>query len=74
LPGVDKLLPNLVISPPTIDGEKAETSINNFEISRAKKLAESLADAALIERDAYVKVVEFYNQITPPEPTLEPAP
>ena len=74
LPGVDKLLPNLVISPPSTEGEKPKTGINNFEIARAKQLAKQLADAALIERDAYEKVVEFYSQVTPPEPTLVPAP
>ncbi len=74
LPGVDKLLPNLVISPPTSEGEKPKTRINNFEIARAKKLAQQLADAALIERDAYKKIVTFYNQVAPPEPTLMPAP
>ena len=40
LPGVDKLLPNLMISPPQEYTKKAgSTAFNNFEIARAKKLA-----------------------------------
>ena len=63
LPGVDKLIPNLIISPPPPeDAPAAKQKLNNFEIARAKKFAESLASASLIEREAYKKVVEFYDQ------------
>ncbi|MBT8036198.1 MAG: hypothetical protein KJO21_01520 [Verrucomicrobiae bacterium] len=72
LPGVDKLLPNLIISPPTDPSNNASTRINNFEISRAKKLTKSLADAALIERAAHQQVVKFYNELTSTDPTLKP--
>ncbi|MCP5536093.1 MAG: hypothetical protein H7A51_07625 [Akkermansiaceae bacterium] len=80
LPGVDKLLPNLVISPPQeVSSEAKATSFDDFKIARAKKLAQDLANAGLIERDAHKKIVEFYDRVsttvtTPEVPTPEAPP
>lgn len=77
LPGVDKLLPNLMISPPKQSAQQPKSAtFNNFEIARAKKLAKSLTSAGLIEQDAYKKIVEFYNKVTTgaPEPKVEATP
>lgn len=72
LPGVDKLLPNMIISPPrtkkTLDQE------THFERARAKLLAESLSNAELIENDAYKKVVHAYDQLNEPKKEIEPKP
>lgn len=63
LAGVDKLLPNLVISPPADETGKPTTKrLNNFEIARAKKFAGSLSRAGLIERDALQKITEYYDK------------
>jgi len=72
LPGVDKLLPNLMISPPKQSAQQPKpATFNNFEIARAKNLAKSLASAGLIEQDAYNKIVEFFNTVTPAAPELK---
>jgi hypothetical protein len=72
LPGVDKLLPNLMISPPKPSDDKSKSTIfNNFEIARAKKLAQSLASAGLIEQDAYSKIVKLYNKVTAAAPEIK---
>ena len=69
LPGIDKLLPNLVISPPAGDNKKDdEPPFDNFKIARAKKLAESLSRADLIEREASRKVIDYYDQNKAPKP------
>lgn len=61
LQGADKLLPNMVISPPkSNETTKAET---HMQRARAKLLAKSLVDAQLIERDAYLKLEQHYDQI-----------
>jgi len=68
--GIDKLLPNLVISPPAGDDKKDnDSTLDNFKIARAKKLAESLSSASLIERAASRKIVDYYDQRKPPAPT-----
>lgn len=60
LPGADKLLPNLAISPPrATKGKPAPPT--DFDIVRAKRLAQQLASAGLIERDTYNKVVKHYK-------------
>ena len=70
LEGVDKLIPNLIISPPQTEEEKAaQKNLNNFEIARAKKFATSLSTAGLIEKDAYRKILAFYD-----DAALEAAP
>lgn len=78
LPGVDKLLPNLIISPPTEatpnKDKKQPLSFNNFEIARAKNLAQSLATAGLIEKEAYKKIVAFYDKINSDTPEASTAP
>ena len=66
LPGVDKLLPNMMISPP--HPKKSTTQETMFEQARAKLLVKALSDAELIERSSYKKVIEHYNQTIQPEP------
>ncbi|MFK7910727.1 MAG: hypothetical protein AB8F34_08990 [Akkermansiaceae bacterium] len=62
LEGVDKLIPNLVISPPPSEEEASVSSkLNEFEIARAKKFAKSLATADLIEKDAYKRIIDHFD-------------
>lgn len=69
LPGVDKLLPNMMISPPEEIAKRPKSKpFNNFEIARAKNLARSLSSAGLIEQKAYKKIVDFYNKIMASSP------
>ena len=65
LDGVDKLIPNLVISPPTENANKvANMILNEFEIARAKQFAKALEDADLIEQEAYKKIFDYYESKT----------
>lgn len=65
LDGVDKLIPNLVISPPTENANKvANMNLNEFEIARAKQFAKALEDADLIEQEAYKKIFDYYESKT----------
>ncbi len=62
LDGVDKLIPNLVISPPTENANKvANMKLNEFEIARAKQFAKALEDADLITQEAYKKIFDYYE-------------
>ncbi|MFP6876981.1 MAG: hypothetical protein VCA37_09150 [Roseibacillus sp.] len=73
-PGVEKLIPNMVISPP-IKGAKGKST--DLEIKQAKSLASLLTSARLIERDAEDRIIEHYDKINAspePEPEPEPAP
>ncbi|BDS05842.1 hypothetical protein NT6N_08820 [Oceaniferula spumae] len=63
LPGADKLLPNLSISPPLVDGQKKPAKPTDFEVARAKRLAQQLANADLIENEVYAKVLEYYEKL-----------
>ncbi len=65
LEGVDKLIPNLVISPPNADGSKpGGKKLNEFEIARAKQFVKSLKEADLIEKEAYQKIFDYYERQT----------
>ena len=71
-PGVEKLIPNMVISPPP-KGSRAK--VTDLEIKQAKSLASLLTSARLIERDAEDRITEHYEKINaPPEPEPEPEP
>lgn len=62
--GIDKLIPNLLISPPPPEDEKpTKIKPNKFEVARAKQLAKSLATASLIEREAYQKIIAYYDNL-----------
>ena len=60
LPGSDKLMPNLMISPPPSSKKTSQETL--IERARAKRLLQYLAEAGLIERDAYKKVLEHYEK------------
>jgi len=61
LPGVDKLLPNMIIGPPA---ENDLISIDTqFDKARAKLLAQSLNRAKLIETSDLKKVVDYYDRL-----------
>ena len=64
-PGVEKIVPNLVISPP--DKKKPETP-NAFQIAQALKLIESLEYADLLEREAADELRAHYEGIGKPSP------
>jgi hypothetical protein len=62
LDGVDKLIPNLVVSPPTENANNvANMKLNEFEIARAKQFAKALEDAELITQEAYKKIFDYYE-------------
>lgn len=64
LPGAEMLLPNMIISPPLKKGEEVKkTKPTEFEIARAKRLAQQLTSASLIEKSAYSKVIDYYKQL-----------
>jgi hypothetical protein len=61
LPGVDKLLPNMIIGPPA---ENDRTSSDTqFDKARAKLLAQSLSRAYLIETSDSKKVADYYDKL-----------
>ena len=60
LPGSDKLLPNMSISPPPSAHQTSTETL--IQRARAKRLLQSFAEAGLIERDAYKKVLQHYEQ------------
>lgn len=60
LPGSDKLMPNMMISPPPSSKKTSKETL--IDRARAKRLLQSLAEAGLIERDAYKKVLEQYKK------------
>jgi len=66
LPGVDKLLPNMIISPP--QKGKTQPKETLFDRARVKLLVKSLSDAELIERNAFNQVIEHYDQVNKIEP------
>jgi len=73
LAGADKLLPNMIISPPLSPEEKNSPELlpTEFEVARAKRLAQQLATAELIEKKAYRQVINYYENLakTPLEET-----
>lgn len=73
-PGIEKLIPNMVISPPALEGEE-DGIPTDLEITQAKTLASLLSGARLIERKAQDRIVEHYDRAgAPPEPAPEPEP
>lgn len=70
--GMEKLIPNMVISPPNHSHDKP----TDTEIRLAKELASDLFGARLIERDAEERILNHYDQFNapPPEPEPEPEP
>jgi hypothetical protein len=73
-PGIEKLIPNMVISPPAQEGEE-DGMPTDLEITQAKSLTSLLSGARLIEREAQDRIVEHYERASaPPEPEPEPEP
>lgn len=58
-PGIEKIVPNLKISPPTTEAIRP----TEFEIKAAKELAEALSNAELIERSARDRIINHYEQL-----------
>lgn len=70
-PGIEKIVPNLVVGPPSKkDGSPTTTA---FDIARAKKLANSLNLADQLEREAFNRIVQHYDEIAK-EAGSDPAP
>ena len=68
LEGVDKLIPNLVISPPSpTQKNKTLKRLNEFEVARAKSFTQALVNARLIEGDSYKKITEYIEKVNAPE-------
>jgi hypothetical protein len=69
LPGVDKLLPNMIIGPPAENDSHAIGT--QFDKARAKLLAQALNRANLIETSDLKKVTDYYDKLAkqkrPPE-------
>lgn len=73
-PGVEKLIPNMLIAPPLAEGEE-EGKPTDLNIKQAKSLASLLSSARLIERNAEDRIIEHYEMVhAPPEPASEPEP
>ena len=73
-PGLEKLIPNMVISPTAQEDEEDEMP-TDLEITQAKSLATLLSGARLIEREAQDRIVEHYDRASaPPEPEPDPDP
>lgn len=70
-PGVEKLIPNMIIAPPLRKQEEGAPP-TDFEIKQAKSLAGLLARSGLIENEAEDRIVAHYNQVNAPEPEPEP--
>ena len=67
-PGIEKIIPNLVIRPPG----RSDAPPTEFEIAQAKLLANSLHDANILERKARDRIIEAYDQIgQEPEPDAD---
>ncbi len=67
-PGVEKLVPNMIISPSDLEEREQPTDL---EITQAKELVRDLYNASLIEREAGDRLREHYEQINNP---VEPPP
>ncbi len=71
-PGVENLIPNMIISPPDFEVREKPT---DFEIMQAKELIRDLYSARLIEREAEDRLRQHYEQFNnPPEPESSPEP
>ena len=82
-PGIEKIIPNMIISPPAEEEVDKPTDI---QISRAKELVRALYDARVIERDTGDRLNQYYesfnaasepaaapDQQTTPAPHSDPA-
>lgn len=59
-PGVEKILPNFVISPRNpVEGEK----LTPFEIAQARALVRDFEYARLIEKDASRRILQYYEDL-----------
>lgn len=66
-PGVENLIPNMLIAPPpevslTLETKKKEPT--DLEIKQAKSLATDLANAGLFEYEAEKRIVDYYDSIS----------
>lgn len=59
-PGSEKILPNLILRPPT----KKNTPLDDFQITQAKRLADQLQDAGIIEYKTRDRIIDHYDEIT----------
>ncbi len=65
LPGAEKLLPNMIITPPFRNKDQRRTfKLTEFDITRAKNLAQQLSRAGLIEKPAYNTVIKYYEKFS----------
>jgi len=71
-PGVENLIPNMIISPPDFEVREKPT---DFEIMQAQELIRDLYSSRLIEREAEDRLRQHYEQFNnPPEPGSTPEP
>ena len=71
-PGIEKIVPNLVVGPPAPKEQPATPTA--FDIARAKQLAGALDLANHLEREAFNRIVEHYDQLASGEaPGTDPA-
>ncbi|MCH2062732.1 MAG: hypothetical protein MK194_03290 [Roseibacillus sp.] len=69
-PGVENLIPNMIISPPDLEAREKPTDL---EITQAKDLIGDLDRARLIEREAGDRLRQHYEHFNnPAEPEPEP--
>jgi len=71
-PGLEKIIPNLELLPPGTQLEGRE--LNAIERAAARRLAEDLGDAGVIEREVARKIVDQYETPTEEEEEPEPEP
>lgn len=60
-PGIEKIVPNLVVGPPT-DKEKPAIP-TEFDVARAKQLANALNNANQLEREALSRIIKHYDDV-----------
>ncbi len=70
-PGIEKIVPNLVVGPPAKKETKSPPTA--FDIARAKQLASALNNANQLEREALYRIVKHYDEIAK-TPESAPAP
>jgi len=67
-PGIEKIIPNFIIGPL----DKQDDDPTEFEITRAKRLANALYDANLLEAKSRDRIIQHYQNIaSPPVPDEE---
>lgn len=60
-PGIEKIVPNLVVGPPVKDRHKIRPT--EFDIAQAKRLAAALSNANRLERKALDRIVKYYDEL-----------